>query len=47
MGRDSQVVRSVTIPHLSICEIAEKLNISVEAAFALVKASLREKKSTE
>jgi hypothetical protein len=32
---------SANLPHLSIHEIAERLNISVEAAYALVKASLR------
>jgi hypothetical protein len=32
---------SAIVAHLSIHEIAERLEISVEAAYALVKASLR------
>ena len=32
---------SAIVPPLSIHEIAERLDISVEAAYALVKASLR------
>ena len=32
---------SAIVPHLSIHEIAEGLEISVEAAYALVNASLR------
>ena len=32
---------SAIVPHLSIHELAEKLGISVEAAYALVNASLR------
>jgi predicted DNA-binding protein YlxM (UPF0122 family) len=32
---------SAIVPNLSVQEIAERLEISVEAAYALVKASLR------
>ncbi len=34
---------SAIVPHLSIREVAERLGISVEAAHALVNASLRGK----
>ncbi len=32
---------STTVPYLSIHEIAERLGVSAEAAYALVKATLR------
>ena len=32
---------SAIVPYLSIHEIAERLGVSVEAAYALVKATLR------
>jgi hypothetical protein len=38
---------SAIVPHLSIHEIAERLDILVEAAYALVNASLRGKVGTE